>query len=184
MRATPDVLRRKGLRAIALPNGSIASVVDMKAVRVHKHFLRSDKFYVAIEYRNGSTEDIAEHLSREAADHKQAEIADLIREAWDEVDPYEYGHQAGRTEGRSLGWSEGFGAGRSEGYQNGWDNGCVEGRRSVLSELSERREVLMQEQRYVVHLPPSRRRYLRDAISVLTEVIQYSSPAPAESSET
>jgi hypothetical protein len=172
----------KELRTVTLPNGSISSIVNVKAVRVHKHLFRSDKFYVAIEFRNGLTEDVAEHLSRQAADNKQAEIAGLIREAWREVEPYEYGYQTGRTEGRSLGWSEGFGAGRSEGYQNGWDNGCAEGRRYVLSELSERREVLMQEQRYAVDLPPSRRRYLRDAISVLTEIIQYFAPGPAETS--
>jgi flagellar biosynthesis/type III secretory pathway protein FliH len=171
------------LRTFALPNGSITNFVDVKAVRVRKHLFRSDKFYVAIEFRNGSTEDVVEHLSRQAADDKQVEIAGLIREAWDEVDPYEYGHQTGRTEGRSLGWSDGFGAGRSEGYQNGWDNGWAEGRRSLLSELSERREVLMREQQYAVDLPPSRRRYLRDAISVLTEIIQYFNPEPAPNSE-
>jgi len=173
----------KELKTFVLPNGSIMIVVDVKAVRVHKHFFRSDKFYVAVEFRNGSTEDVMEHLSRQAADDKQAEIAGLIREAWDEVDPYEYGHQSGQTEGRSLGWSEGFGTGRSEGYQSGWDNGCAEGRRSVLSELSERREVLMREQRYAVDLPPSRRRYLRDAVSELTEIIRYFTPEPAPNSE-
>ena len=171
------------MRTFALPNGSITSVVDVKAVRVRKHFLRSDRFYVEVEFRNGSTEDVAEHLTRKAADDKQAEIAGLIREAWDEVDPYEYGHQTGRTEGRSLGWSEGFAAGRSEGYQSGWDNGCAEGRRCIVSDLFERREVLMREQRYAVDLPPSRRRYLRDAISVLTEVIHYFAPGLAENSE-
>lgn len=171
------------MRTFALPNGSITSVVDVKAVRVHKHFFRSDRFYVGIEFRNGSTEDVAEHLTRQAADDKQAEIAGLIREAWVEVEPYEYGHQTGRTEGRSLGWSEGFEAGRSEGYQSGWDNGCAEGRRCILSDLFERREVLMREQRCAVDLPPSRRRYLRDAISVLTDIIHYFAPGPPQNSE-
>ncbi len=75
------------MRTFGLPNGSITSVVDVTAVRVHKHFFRSDRFYVGIEFRNGSTEDVAEHLTRQAADDKQAEIAGLIREAWVEVKP-------------------------------------------------------------------------------------------------
>ena len=151
------------MRTCALPNGLITNVVDVKAVRVHKHFLRAENFYVAIEFRNGSTEDVVTHTSREAADAKQAEITGLIREAWDEVEPYNYGYETGRAEGRSSGWSEGFKAGRSEGYGSGMDHGFADGRRSVLSELSERREVLMQKQHYAANLPPGRRRYLRNA---------------------
>jgi hypothetical protein len=170
------------LRTCVLPNGLITSVVDVKAVRVHKHFLRAD-FYVAIEFRNGSTEDVVTYTLRETADAKQAEITGLIREAWDEVEPYDYGYETGRGEGRSLGWSEGFGAGRSEGYESGMDHGFADGRRSVLSELSERREVLMQEQHYAASLSPGRRRYLRNAISVLTELIQSFAPGAASNSE-
>ena len=167
------------MRTFRLPDGSIRNVVDINAVRVHKHFLRAEKFYVALEFRNGSTEDVETYLSRQQADDKQGEIFSLIREAWSEVEPYDCGYEDGRADGRSSGWSDGFGAGRSEGYQNGWDNGFAEGRRSFLSELSERREVLMQEQRYADGLPPSRRRYLRNAVSVLTEIIQCYTPATA-----
>lgn len=165
------------MKTFALPNGSIVNVVDVKAVRVHKHFF-SDKFYLQIDFRNGSTEDVIENLSRQAADEKQAEVVKFIRRAWDEVDAYEHGYQSGRTEGHSQGWSEGFGAGRSEGYQYGRDDGHADGRRYILSELSARREVLMREQQYAVDLPPSRRRYLRVAVSVLTDIIQYFTPEP------
>jgi hypothetical protein len=161
------------LKIASLPNGSIVSVVDVKAVRVHKHFLRSDKFYVAIEFRNGTREDIAEQLTRQAAEIKKAEITDLVHDAWQEVDPYEFGRQAGSTEGRAVGWAEGFAAGHSEGYQNGRDEGCSEGRRFILWRITEWRENLLREQCSAADLPPSRRRYLRDAISVLSEVIQF-----------
>jgi hypothetical protein len=165
------------LRTFPLPDGSIRNIVDIKAVRVHKHFLRAEKFYVAIEFRNGATEDVVTYLPRQEADDKQAEILSLIRDGWNEVEPYEYGYETGRADGRSSGWSDGFGAGRSEGYQQGRDNGFAEGKRVLVSELSERREVLMQEQRYADDLPPSRRRYLRSAVSVLTEIIQHYTPA-------
>jgi hypothetical protein len=62
------------MRTFALPNGTIVTAVDIKAVRVHKHFFRSEKYYVAIEYRNGSTEDAVEHLPRQSADDEQARI--------------------------------------------------------------------------------------------------------------
>jgi flagellar biosynthesis/type III secretory pathway protein FliH len=165
-----------------LPNGSIVNVVDVKAVRVHQHFW-SDKFYVRIEFRNGSTEDIAERLSRQEADEKKAEATEIIRAARDEIDPYEYGYESGQTAGRSQGWAEGFEAGRSEGYQNGRDNGHAEGMHQVLSELLHRRELLMREERNGVDPPPSRRRYLRAAVSVLSDIIQHFMPEPPPNSE-
>lgn len=171
------------MRIFRLPDGSIRNIVDIKAVRVHKHFLRAEKFYVAIEFRNGSTEDVETYLPRQQAEDKQGEILSLIREAWAEVEPYDCGYETGCADGRSSGYSDGFGAGRSEGYRGGYDNGFTDGRRSVLSELSERREVLMQEQRFADGLPPSRRRYLQNAVSVLTEIIQYYIPVAAANSE-
>ena len=162
-----------------MPSGSIVPVVDLKAVRIHKHFWRSDEFYVAVEFRNGSTEDVAEYLSKQSADDKQAKFVSLIQQAWEDVDAYEYGHRAGEAEGRSQGWSDGYGAGRSEGYQHGWDNGSKEGRHSVLAKLSERREALMREQQHGGYLSPSRRRYLRVAMLELTEIIRSFSPETA-----
>ncbi len=41
----------------------------------------------------------------------------------------------------------------------------------------------MQEQRFADGLPPSRRRYLQNAVSVLTEIIQYYIPVAAANSE-
>jgi hypothetical protein len=119
----------------------------------------------------------------QSADYEQAKIIALSQQAWDEVEPYEYCYEAGRTKGRSVGWTEGVAAGRSEGYQDGWTNGYDQGRRSVVAQLSERREGLMCEQQYAGDLPPNRRHYLRNAISVLTEIIQYFNPEPPPSTE-
>jgi hypothetical protein len=114
------------METLALPDGSIVKIADVKAVRVRKHFL-SGKFYVAVELTSGSTRDLAEHLSRDAADVRQAELVKVIRRAWREIDPYQNGYETGRLDGRFEGRHEGFEEGRSEGYQTGWNSGFVEG---------------------------------------------------------
>jgi len=158
-----------------LPDGSIVKTIEVKAVRVHSHFW-SDKYYVQVELRDGSTRDVVEHLSSDAAHEKKGEIVAVVRDAVDEVQPYECGHQAGFAAGRAEGRSEGFTEGRSQGYQDGLTNGHAEARRSILSAIYQRREAYLQEQEMDLGLPPSKRRYLRNATSVLTDLIQHRLP--------
>jgi hypothetical protein len=98
----------------------------------------------------------------------------------DEVDPYQYGYESGFATGRSEGRSEGFTEGRSQGYQDGLANGHVEARRNILVAVHQQRETLMREQVANIELGPSRRRYIRNAISVLTDIIQYLSPTETD----
>jgi len=162
---------------LSLPHGSIVPAVDVTKVNVHPHRFRPSSFYVRIELRGGSSaRDVAEHLSRGAAQEKKAEIIAAVREAAEEVDPYEYGYQAGFAEGKIEGRSEAFAAGRSQGLQEGWGNGHCATRQGILSAIYQRREAMMQEQALGNTLPLSRRRYLRNAITVLTDLIRDLSP--------
>lgn len=81
------------MRTFVLPDGSIVKTVEVKAVRVHSHFW-SDKYYVQVELRDGSTRDVAEHLSSDAAHEKKEEIVAVVRGAVDEVEPFEYGYES------------------------------------------------------------------------------------------
>jgi hypothetical protein len=174
----------------ALPDGSIVKLVEVKAVPVRRRRM-SGKYYVEIELKNGSTHGVVEHFSKEEAEKKQAEIIKAVEEAWDGVTPYDVGHEAGRVRGYAEGWSEGLEHGRSEGWSEAHsagfriraDNGRSEERQYVLWILFQRREALMNEQQPAGQLPPSRRRYLRDAISVLSDVIRELSPEPTPDSK-
>jgi len=173
------------LQTFSLPDGSIVKLVDVASARVTKHFW-SDKFYVEIEFRNGSTRDVVEHLPREAADMKQAEIVAMIRQAWEEVEPYQHGFHTGYARGKVEGLSEGLEQGRTQGYQSGFETGRgqghADGRRSILSPLIERRETMISEESNSAGQTPSQRRYRRNAISVLTDIIQNFSPEPSSRS--
>src|SRR5579872_4785996 len=103
---TPPSPGGNRLRTLSLPDGSIVPVVDVKAVRVHPHFW-SRRYYVEVELRNGQVRSICEQLSREAAQEKKAEVIATVRQAADEVDPYEAGLGQGKAEGRSEGFAEG-----------------------------------------------------------------------------
>jgi hypothetical protein len=164
------------LRTLVLLDGSILKLIDVKSVHVHQHFWSSDKYYVRLEIRNGEARDDIEHASHDDARNRQNEIVSLMRHAWDEVDPFECGYQAGAAEARSEGHNAGLAEGRSQGYQAGSENGFREGQQSVLFDLLRRREDLIREKKHGEQIPPSRRRYLRNAIAVLTEIIRYFSP--------
>lgn len=167
-----DRARGKLVKTLVLPNGSIVKAVDVEAVRVHQHFF-SDKYYVQVELRGGFSRDVAEHLLRDAAQSKKAELVAGIQSAVEEVSAVQYGHEAGFAEGRSEGRSEGFAEGRSQGYQEGWSSGQAEARRNISATIFKQREALMQEQQYNTDLAPSRRRYINNAISIFTDLIRY-----------
>jgi flagellar biosynthesis/type III secretory pathway protein FliH len=161
---------------LGMPDDSMVSAIDVKAVRFHSYFFRSDRFYVRVELRDGSTRDVVEHVSKDVAQDKQSEIIAALQGAMEEVEPYEYGYQAGLGEGNTAGRSEGFTEGRSQGYQEGLADGQAEARRGILAAIYQRREAYVKEQAIDLSLPPSKRRYPRNAISVLTDIIQYIFP--------
>jgi len=169
----------------ALPDGSIVKLVEVKAVPIRKRRMYG-KYHVEIELKNGSSHHIVEHLSKEEAEKKQAEILRAIQQTWDEFTPYDVGHEAGRVRGHADGWSEGVEHGRSEGWSEaratgfrvGGENRRSEEREYVLGVLLQRQGALINEQQSAGQLPPSRRRYLRDAISVLSDLIRELSPEP------
>ncbi len=156
---------------LSLPDGSIVPAIDVRAVRNHARFW-SDKYYVRVELRDGSTRDVVEDASTDVAQDKQSEIIAGLREAMEEVEPYEYGYQIGFAEGEVKGRSEAFADGRSQGLQERWNNGHTVARQSILSAIYQQRETLMKEQATETVLPPTRRRYLLNAIAVLTNLIQ------------
>lgn len=162
----------------ALPDGSIVKLVEVKAVPVRKHLLFS-KYRVEIELKNGSTRRVVENLSEEEAEKKQAEIIRVIQQAWDEFTPYDVGHEAGRVQGYAEGWAEAHAA----GLRIGRENGRSEEREYVVGVLLQRRETLVNAQQSAGKLPPSRRRYLRDAISVLSDLIGELSSEPTPDPE-
>ncbi|HEX3952454.1 MAG TPA: hypothetical protein VHW90_02705 [Stellaceae bacterium] len=148
-------------------------LVDVKAARVDNHFMSSDRWYVDLDMRDGSTREDIQRVSKDAAEERRAEIIASMQRAWDEIDPFDDGYKAGVAAGYWEGHRVGLEEGRSQGYQSGLDSGFRDGRQSVISHLLERRENFIMQQGYGEQLSPSKRRYLRNAISILTEVIQY-----------
>jgi flagellar biosynthesis/type III secretory pathway protein FliH len=175
--------RGKEMRTFSLPDGSVAKLVDVKAARVQKHFF-GDKFYVTVEFRDGSTKEVIEHLSAEAAQAERTKIVSAIKDAWAEVDAYDFGYEEGHAQAKTEVWSQANQQGHEEGYRVGFQNGEAagyrEGRRSILSPLIERREALIAEQLNGGHKAPSQRRYLQISISLLTDIIRYFSPQPPQ----
>lgn len=138
--------------------------------------------------------------SHRDAETVRQELIDAIQLAYDEVNPFDYGYQEGRTDGHtegrvsgleegktegyqqgySDGRSEGFNQGHSEGYDSGlWqgrDQGSADERARVLGQITDMREALVREQRWGELVEPARRRYLGHAIRALTDVVQALTP--------
>jgi hypothetical protein len=169
----------RNMKMLALADGSLVPLVDVKRPQIYPHFFSRDKYYVQIETRDGGSRDVIEQLSRNAARDRHAEISRSIEDAWAERDPYDYGISVGTAEGRSEGYSTGFAAGKSEGRCAGQAVGFEECRRSILSYLFEMREGYMCELTNDPDLPPSSRRFLRNGITVLTKIIGHLSAEPA-----
>jgi len=156
---------------LALADGSRVPVVDVRRSQIHPHFWSRDQYYVQVELRDGCTRDVINRLPLNSARKKQTEISHLIKEAWVDLDPYDHGRRAGVEEGRSEGYSVGLTEGRSEGYSAGLTEGRSEGYRSIVSYAFEVREAYMRELADLTELSPSRRRFLRNAITVLTDIM-------------
>ena len=193
--------RRQPLRTKVLPDGSIVALVQIRCVRIEKHFL-SGKHYVQLELKNGGVRNAVGRISNAEAEVVRQEFIDAIQLAYDELTPFGYGYEEGRTdghlqgrasgleEGRTDGYQEGYSIGRSEGYNqgqnDGYEHGLWEGRSQasrderarILEQVSDMRDALVQEKRWGELVEPSRRRYLSDAVRALTDVIQALTPEP------
>jgi hypothetical protein len=167
------------MKMLALADGSLVPLVDVKRAHVSPHFWSRDKYYVEAEMRVGGLRDVIDQLSYHAARDRQAEICQSIKDAWAEVDAHEYGLSTGAVEGRAEGYSKGFADGKFEGHHAGQASGFEECRRSILSYLFELREAYTCELTNNGDLPPSRRRFLRNGGTILTEVIGRFSAEPA-----
>jgi RNA polymerase sigma factor (sigma-70 family) len=154
----------------------VVPLVEIKFIRVQKHFW-SDKCYVELEFKNGTTRSAVERLSHQEAVAARQEVIEAIQLAYDEEGPFEHGHEMGRAdgviEGRSSGLevgraegyqqgysdgrSEGFNQGNSEGYEHGlWqgrDQGATEERARILGQITDMRETLVREQRWGEPVP-------------------------------
>jgi RNA polymerase sigma factor (sigma-70 family) len=164
------------LKTTVLPGGSVVPLVEIKFIRVQKHFW-SDKCYVELEFRNGTTRSVVERLSHQEAVAARQELIEAIQLAYDEKGPFEHGQEMGRAdgviegrssglkEGRATGYqqgysdgrSEGFNQGNSEGYEHGlWqgrDQGATEERARILGQITDMRETLVREQRWGEPVP-------------------------------
>jgi flagellar biosynthesis/type III secretory pathway protein FliH len=171
------------------------ALVQIRCVRIEKHLL-SSKYYVELELKNGSVRNAVGRVSHAEAEAVRQELNDAIQLAYDELNPFDYGYQEGRTDGHLEGRASGFEEGRKGGYQEGYSNGCSEGfsqgytegyelglcegrergsadeRAHILHQVSGMRDALVQEQRWGELVEPSRRRYLSHAIRALADVIR------------
>jgi flagellar biosynthesis/type III secretory pathway protein FliH len=184
-----------------MPGGSVVPLVEIKLIRVQKHFW-SDKCYVELEFKNGTTRSAVERVSHQEAVAARQELIEAIQLAYDEEDPFEHGYEMGRAAGHTKGRSSGLEEGRTEGYQQGYsdgrsegfnqghsdgyelglwrgrDQGATEERVRILGQITDMRETLVREQRWGELVEPPRRRYLSHAISALTDVTQALKPEP------
>lgn len=167
------------MMVLALADGSHVPAVDVKCAQVHPHFWSRDQYYVQVELRDGCTKDVVERVSLNSARERQTEISHLMEEAWVELDPYDYGRRMGAAEGWAKGYSAGLTEGQSEGRRSGWASGYEECRRSILSHIFELREAYTRELARGHELSPNRRRFLRKAVALLTDIIERFSVEPA-----
>jgi hypothetical protein len=66
------------LKTTVLPRGSVVQLVEIKFVRVQKHFW-SDKFYVELEFKNGRTQNTAERVSQRDAEAVRQQLIEAIQ---------------------------------------------------------------------------------------------------------
>jgi flagellar biosynthesis/type III secretory pathway protein FliH len=168
------------VKTVALPDGSVVPVVGLKSVHVLHVLRKSDDYYVRIIMRDEGSRDVVEHLSMDAAQATRDELLSLMQQAWSEVEPYEFGYKAGQEAGKSQGYSEGFTVGTSEGYRSGRADGWTEGRNSVISYILSKREELIQKQVEAQFYAPAQRRYIRNAIELLSNVIHHLGSEPSQ----
>jgi len=187
------------LKTTVLPGGSVVPLVEIKFIRVQKHFW-SDKCYVELEFKNGTTRSAVERVSHQEAVVARQELIEAVQLAYNEEDPFEHGYEIGRAAGHTAGRSSGLEEGRTEGYQQGYSDGRSEGfsqghsegyelglwhgsnqgateeRSRILGQITDLRETLVREQGWGELVEPSRRRYLGHAISALTYVTEALTP--------
>ena len=158
------------MKTTVLPGGSVVPLVEIKFIRVQKHFW-SDKCYVELEFKNGTTRSAVERVSHQDAMVARQELIEAVQLAYNEEDPFEHGYEMGRAAGHTAGRSCGLEEGRTEGYQQGYSDGRSEGfnqghgdgyevvlcqghdqgatdeRARILGRISHIREALIREQR-------------------------------------
>ena len=164
------------MKTTVLPGGSVVPLVEIKFILVQKHFW-SDKCYVELEFKNGTTRSAVERLSHQEAVAARQELIEAIQLAYDEEGPLEHGHEMGRADGVIEGRSSGLEEGRAEGYQQGYSDGRSEGfnqgssegyehglwqsrylgateeRTGLLGQITDMRETLVREQRWGEPVP-------------------------------
>jgi hypothetical protein len=167
------------MNIVDLPNGRIVNPAHVDSVKVHPHFWDKTKFYVQLVLKMGGTEHIAEKLCHDAAVALRDKYVGMIRAAYGEVEAYRVGYEEGYEQGRSEGHAAGKAEGRNSGYAEGLASANNIYRERFLSEIFEFREQLITEQRHGTDLQPSRRRYLRDSITAITDLIERFSRLPS-----
>jgi len=170
------------MKVLSLRDGRIVNPAHVQSVTAHTHFWDRSKFYVRMNLRDATTLDLAERLSQEAASALRDDYVRRVSEVHSDIDPYLLGYEEGRERGRS----DGYTAGRADGYSDGHSAGSAAAEEQMterfLTAVFEFREALVQEQRNGPDMPPSRRRYVRNAISAVTDLIEkLGSPPPAQS---
>jgi hypothetical protein len=93
-----------------------------------------------------------------------------VLKAWDdETLRFEYGYRMGHADGRSIGRSEGQQVGLKEGYRDGHRRGI----RQAVNHLLRIREDILREELVPDGVSVRRRRYLRQAVRLLTDAIDH-----------
>ena len=83
------------MRTKVLPDGSIVVLVQIRCVRIEKHFL-SGKHYVQLELKNGRVRNAVGRVSSAEAEAVRQELISAIQLAYDELNPFDYGYEEGR----------------------------------------------------------------------------------------
>ncbi len=167
------------VRTISPSNGKIIRLVDVESVEIAKHWL-SNSYYVEITTRKGNTHSVLEHVPEIVARAKQTEVQSEITAAHEEIGAYEAGLNEGEQRGHARGRQAGLKHGRDEGLSQGWQTGCDEGtateRSRIMNRLIEMREDLVLQEAQGNLLPPARRRYVRNGLTLLRDIIRWLAP--------
>lgn len=163
------------MRVFHLPNGRVINPAHVKRVTIEQQWWGSSPYDVQLEMKNGDTEDIAENLTQADARKLQQKYVRIIQDAYEDSSAYDQGVDDGREQGHADGYSAGYRKGKEDTYAEAYESAARETRQRererLLSYLYESRENFLREQRDPSHKEQDRKRYLRHAIAVLSDLI-------------
>jgi hypothetical protein len=168
------------MKMLTLPSGKIINPAHVKGVSAHRHLINRASLYVQLDMKRGAHEVIAEKVTPEAAEEMKATYLRLVEAAYEDVGAYSIGYDDGHTEGHESGRAAGYEQGSNDGYSRGRQDALASAHEStrahVVQELSDMRDELLRKQIDAHASGPAQRRYIRNSISLLTDLIRRFSP--------